>query len=61
MKGTIVSANWLLENRSTQNLVVLDTSPKGNVSGLVSPHEGLQIVGARPLDLKNNFSKAIRG
>lgn len=57
MKKTIVTADWLKENRALKELVILDASPEGNVSGLVSEHEGIQIAGARPVSLKKDLSK----
>jgi thiosulfate/3-mercaptopyruvate sulfurtransferase len=57
MKNTIVTADWLKENLALKELVILDASPEGNVSGLVSDYKGIQIVGARPVSLKNDLSK----
>lgn len=57
MKNTIVTADWLKENQALKELVILDASPKDNVSGLVSDYEGIQIAGARPVSLKNDLSK----
>ena len=57
MKNTIVSANWLKENLYSKDLVIIDASPEGNVSGLASEYDGVQITGARPVSLKKDLSK----
>jgi thiosulfate/3-mercaptopyruvate sulfurtransferase len=57
MKNTIVSANWLKENLHSKDLVIIDASPEGNVSGLASEYDGVQITGARPVSLKKDLSK----
>lgn len=57
MKRTIVSASWLKKNRKQKNLVILDASPEANVTGLTSEYEGVQIISARPVSLKNELSK----
>ena len=57
MKKTIVSTEWLKLNLDNKNLIVLDTSPKSNVSGLKSELEYFRIKGSRYFDIKNNFSR----
>ncbi len=57
MKNTIVTTKWLKENLPLKELVILDASPEGNVSGLVSEYEGIKIVGARSVSLKKDLSK----
>lgn len=53
---TVVSPNWLNENLNNANLVVLDASPKSNVSGLDTEFSEIQIKKARYFDLDNKFS-----
>lgn len=56
MTGTVVSVDWLKNHLSDPDLVILDTSPKSNKSGLTSELENLQIPNAKYFDLKNVFS-----
>ena len=56
MINPVVSAEWLHENFNDPDLIILDASPKNNVSGLKTDFPGIQIKGARIFDLKNNFS-----
>lgn len=52
MNSTIVSSKWLSDNFGNTDLVVLDASqPKGKVQSNM-----LQILGARPFDIKGAFS-----
>lgn len=51
----IVSAEWLMENIDIPNLVILDASPKKNVSGLMPEYTNVQIKGARTFDMENTF------
>jgi thiosulfate/3-mercaptopyruvate sulfurtransferase len=52
MNSTIVSSKWLSDNFDYPNLVVLDASqPNDN-----SESNRLQIIGARPFDIKDAFS-----
>jgi thiosulfate/3-mercaptopyruvate sulfurtransferase len=56
MKNTIVSSQWLQENLTHPELIVLDATPKNNKAGLHSNFENVQIKSARYFDLENNFS-----
>tara|TARA_Y100001972_G_scaffold95224_1_gene117279 strand:+ start:1466 stop:2299 length:834 start_codon:yes stop_codon:yes gene_type:complete len=56
MSNSLVTAAWLNEHLSDENLVILDSSPTSNVSGLKSELDGLVIPGARYFDLKGQFS-----
>ena len=56
MSNSLVSAIWLNEHLSDENLIILDSSPTSNVSGLKSDLDGLIIPGARYFDLKGHFS-----
>ena len=56
MSNSLVSAAWLNEHLADENLVILDSSPATNVSGLKSDLDGLVIPGARYFDLKGQFS-----
>jgi thiosulfate/3-mercaptopyruvate sulfurtransferase len=56
MLKTIVSSQWLNQNRTDSNLIILDASQKGNKSGLTTDFANLQIKGAKPFDIKNDFS-----
>lgn len=56
MNGPLVSSDWLLNNLSDPNLVILDASQQDNKAGLVTDSQNYQIVGARVIDIKNNFS-----
>ena len=56
MNNSIVSAEWLNEHLNEKDLIILDTSPKSNVSGLASEFDNIQLPGARYFDLKNDFS-----
>ena len=51
----LVSASWLSENKDQPDLIILDSSPTSNVSGLNSQYPDKYIPGARPFDLKNDF------
>ncbi len=48
---TLVTADWLFEHKNHKNLVILDTSPKSNVSNLTPVYTDLQIEGARLFDM----------
>lgn len=56
MSNTIVSTDWLKENISDPDLIILDASQGKTASGDVSDLDGFQIEGARFFDLKNVFS-----
>ncbi|MEQ8679297.1 MAG: hypothetical protein RID25_06055, partial [Cyclobacteriaceae bacterium] len=56
MSNSLVTAAWLNEHLTDDNLVILDSSPASNVSGLKSDLDGLVIPGARYFDLKGQFS-----
>lgn len=51
----IVSTDWLMENIDIPNLVILDASPKKNVSGLTPEFPNFQIKGAGRFDMENIF------
>lgn len=52
----LVSVDWLKENLNDPDLIILDASMKGNVSGLTPEFPNIQIAGARYFDLKGKFS-----
>ena len=52
----VVSVEWLRNNLSNKNLIILDASPKKTVSGKVSTVEDLGIPNARIFDIKGKFS-----
>lgn len=56
MNSPIVSSEWLNQHLNDKNLVILDASPKSNVSGFTSEFENIQIPNARYFDLKKDFS-----
>lgn len=56
MKSGLVSSDWLLNNLSDPDLVILDASQKNNKTKLVLNSENVQIIGARFFDIKNKFS-----
>ena len=56
MNETLVTAEWLAKNVEDPNLIILDASLTGNVSGLQPNHPDVQIRGARYFDLKGKFS-----
>ena len=57
MMKSLVSTDWLSENLSDPNLVILDASAAKNVSGLHTQFEGLHIKGAIKAD-KKDFADA---
>lgn len=56
MKNTIVSVEWLNDNLSKKQLVVIDASPNSTVSGTVSAVSELCIPNSRILNIKENFT-----
>lgn len=56
MEKTIVTSQWLQTHLSDPELIILDASQQGNISGLEAEHEGIQIKGARFFDLKGKFT-----
>ncbi|MEM6628215.1 MAG: rhodanese-like domain-containing protein [Bacteroidota bacterium] len=52
----VVSVQWLRENLTDQELIILDASPASNKSSLPSHFPGMRIPGARYFDLKHKFS-----
>ena len=56
MNNGIVSVEWLKNNLDDKNLVILDSSPESNVSGLASENEELCIPNSRHFDIDKNFS-----
>lgn len=55
MTETIVTSQWLFENRNNPNLIILDASVK-KVTDDNNSSKNIRIKGARYFDLKNNFS-----
>ena len=53
----VVSSEWLHNNLSDPNLIILDASQKSVTANLVSDKDGLVIKGARFFDIKNDFSE----
>lgn len=51
----LVSAQWLAENITNSDLIVLDASPESNKSNLVPQYPELKIKGAQAFDMKNVF------
>lgn len=51
----LVSVEWLSQNLDIPNLVILDASPKKNVSNLVATYKNLQIKGAISFDMETVF------
>ncbi len=52
----LVTTTWLKQQLDNPNLIILDSSPQSNVSGLKAPYTGIKIKNARHFDLKNTFS-----
>ena len=53
---TLITAQWLFKNLTDPDLIILDSSPESNVSGIVPKYPGIQIKGARTFNLKKSFS-----
>lgn len=53
----LVSSKWLYENLHDPDLIVLDASTSTNKSGVESAFHDQKIPGARPFNIKENFSK----
>ena len=58
---SIVSAEWLKDHLSDENLIILDCSLKNNVTGGPSEYEGIYIKGSRYFDLEGDFSDSTSG
>jgi thiosulfate/3-mercaptopyruvate sulfurtransferase len=56
MNKSIVDCSWLNDHLLDDDLVILDASPKSNVSGLESEYAGIRIKGAVSIDIKGQFS-----
>ncbi len=56
MPKILVTSEWLNQNLSDPNLIILDASEETNVAGKKIEYEGLQIKGARYFDLEKTFS-----
>ena len=56
MQKELVSPDWLKENLSHPQLVILDSSPASTVSGNESPYQEVCIPHSRIFDLKGNFA-----
>lgn len=52
----LVTAQWLYKNLTDPDLIILDSSPESNVSGLIPKYPGVQIKGAHHFNLKKSFS-----
>ena len=57
MTSPVVTAQWLQENISRADLIILDASPVENKSGLIPEFSDRIIPGARYFDLENDFSR----
>lgn len=53
----LVSSKWLSENLDDPDLIVLDASTSANKAGVDSAFRNQKIPGARPFNIKENFSK----
>jgi len=58
MIETLVSSEWLMDNISDPDLIILDASLQENKAGLKVNLDTVQIVNARKFDIKNVFSDA---
>jgi len=56
MSKQLVSVDWLYQNITKENLVILDASPERAVSGVTSDWPDLFIPHARRFDIKKNFT-----
>ena len=56
MNNSTVSPQWLKDNLSHPDLIILDASQLDNKAGLTAEFENVQIKGARAFDIKNKFS-----
>lgn len=56
--NSLVSVDWLNNHLHDADLLILDTSPKSNISGLMPKYEGQYIEGARAVDVKNFIDKS---
>lgn len=56
MTEPLVSAEWLKAHINDPDIIILDASMKGNVSGLQPRFPDIRIKGARYFDLKGKFS-----
>jgi thiosulfate/3-mercaptopyruvate sulfurtransferase len=56
MNKPLTSSQWLFENLTHPDIIILDASQKSITAKKVKPNENLRIKGARYFDLKNNFS-----
>jgi len=56
LNKSLVSCRWLKEHINDDSLIILDASPKSNLSGLESEFAEKRIKGARSIDIKANFS-----
>jgi len=52
MKNPLVSAEWLNDNLSLENLIILDASPASTIGGKVAPFPNLSIPNARKINIK---------
>lgn len=56
MNETIVSSDWLNNNITEDNLILLDAGQATNKSGVLPTINNIQIPGARGFDIKKDFS-----
>jgi len=56
MKKEIVSVEWLKNNLTKDNIILLDASPESTAGGKVSSFSGLHIPGSRIFDIKAHFT-----
>lgn len=55
MNNEVVSAKWLKNNFTRDDIVILDASPHKTIKGNVSPYSKLCIPNSRIFDIKENF------
>lgn len=55
MNNEIVSAEWLKNNFTRDEIVILDSSPHTTINGNVSPYSKLCIPNSRVFEIKENF------
>ena len=56
MKEQTISVEWLSENLSLNNLIILDASPTNTVGGKISPFKDYCIPNARLIDIKKQLT-----
>ncbi len=56
MSNELVSTEWLAAHLTDKNIVILDSSPNTNVTGILSPFDELCIPDSRFFNIKANFT-----